>query len=154
MISIHHEKQITGSGRENSQPFWLFNPAWTLRECIDIIQHIFVATNEATIHKKHITALRTQPKSVRLTTSLVLLQSWSVNVNIKYFQLSIRSDACTGWVWAFPQFKPQKTKERQTIQNTTQNIPICFQISQKELWITSSEDSAHESVEFCFICNS
>lgn len=52
MISIHHEKQITGSGRENSQPFWLFNLTWTLRECIDIIDHIFVATNEAIIHKK------------------------------------------------------------------------------------------------------
>lgn len=51
MISIHHEKQITGTGQDNSKPFWLFNPKWTLRKYIDIIEHIFMATNEATIHK-------------------------------------------------------------------------------------------------------
>lgn len=51
MISIHHDKQIIGTGWENSKPFWLFNPKWTLRKYIDIIECIFIGTNEATIHK-------------------------------------------------------------------------------------------------------
>lgn len=68
---------------------------------------------------------------------MVLLQSFHANITVKYFQLSVRSDACAGWVQALTRFDAQKTKQKKGKQHTVQhNTPNYFyypQINFKQL---------------------
>jgi len=63
--------------------------------------------------QKYVNALSIQNKLVRLTTSVVLLQSLCVNVTVKHFQLPVRSAACAGYVQALTHFNSQKRKQKE-----------------------------------------
>lgn len=58
---------------------------------------------------------------------MVLLQSLHANITVKYFQLSVRSDACACRVQALTRFDAQKTKQKKGKQYTAQhNTPNYF----------------------------
>lgn len=111
MISIHHEKQIIGTGQENSKPFRLFNPKWTLRKCIIITEHIFTIQM-----KPQSTKIRYDIKILNQICKVnsLLLQSLHVNITVTYFWLSGRSDTCSGWVWALTLVGENKRKANNT----------------------------------------
>lgn len=57
---------------------------------------------------------------------MVLLQSLCVNVTIKYFQLSIRSDACVGWVWLLTELNSHDRKQKRNTSKSDAEYTYLF----------------------------